>query len=100
VWGGTTYYDQYPDQERGASFPFSPAGATYFLRRSSVHAITYAPPTEPQAPVSPPVVGASLMSQLQLAYEDFYDWQSYLPLRSVDGFRNHLFRSVRNCGPV
>jgi len=54
VWGGTTYYDQYPDQERGASFPFSPAGATYFLRRSSVHAITYAPPTEPQAPGSPP----------------------------------------------
>jgi len=55
VWGGTTYYDQYPDQERGASFPFSPAGATYFLRRSSVHAIQLNP--KPRCP--PPRRGFS-----------------------------------------
>jgi len=31
---------------------------------------------------------------------DFHDWQSHVRLRSVDRFRNRLFRSARGCGPV
>jgi hypothetical protein len=33
-------------------------------------------------------------------YEDSHDWQSIVRLRSVDRFRNLLFRSARNCVPV
>jgi hypothetical protein len=41
---------------------------------------------EPEAPVSPPSPGLLLWAEH--TYEDFYDWQSYVRLRSVDGFRN------------
>jgi hypothetical protein len=57
------------------------------------------PPNGTRSPGVSPVAGASLM-RASRTHHDFHDWQSYVRLRSVDGFPNPLFRSARNCGPV
>jgi len=62
--------------------------------------ITGSPPNGTGSPGSPPCPGLH-SSLMKLGPErGHYDWQSYPRLRSLYRFRNHLFRTARNCGSV
>jgi hypothetical protein len=58
------------------------------------------PPKRNPKPRSAPRVRGFTYEPYDPAGEDFHDWQSYVRLRSVDGFSNPLFHSVCNRGSV